>query len=353
VSALHGKVADRIWKRLQPEGRENERLIGSITNGVHTPTWIGPELRALLQKELGSDFLMNLLEPEFREAIHRIPDGAFWEVHRAQKKRLIAMTRKRLAEQQARHGRSPDDLKAVESLLDPGHLTLGFARRFATYKRAALLFRDADRLKKIVGNDDRPVQILFAGKAHPADRPGQELIKEICRTSLSPGFRGRIQFLENYDMRVARFLVQGVDVWLNTPLRPQEASGTSGMKAALNGGLNCSILDGWWCEGYDPSHGWKIGEDQHLDDPDEQDRIDTDSLYRVLEEELVPAYYRIDPETGLPMDWIERMKNAVADLAPRFSTHRMVREYTEKYYLPASGREGWGTGIDEVRLWSP
>ena len=256
-----------------------------------------------------------------------------------------------LLDQFARHGRSPDELRQVHTLLDPDILTLGFARRFATYKRADLLFRDPDRLRAILDDPERPVQVLFAGKAHPADRPGQELIRRIFEASLSPDFRGRILFLENYDMRIARLLVQGVDVWLKNPRRPEEASGTSGMKAAANGALNFSVLDGWWQEGYDPSHGWAIGRPLDYADPVQQDLEDMQSLLATLAGEVVPAYYRRDA-SGLPRDWIARMKRAVGLLAPRFSSHRMLREYTARLYVPASGRQGWGTDLDEVRLWS-
>ncbi|MBD3867331.1 MAG: alpha-glucan family phosphorylase [Acidobacteria bacterium] len=334
VSALHGDVADGIWRHMGRDLADDDRLVGSVTNGVHTPTWIGPEIRALLQEHLGTDFLMNLMGSDFSDRVLAIPDEAIWSAHQEQKKRLIELTRDRLMEQFARHGKGPDELAELENHLSPDHLTIGFARRFATYKRAALVFRDVERLKAIVASDDRPVQILFAGKAHPADRPGQDLIREIFVKTLSPDWRGRIHFIENYNMRIARFLVQGVDVWLNTPRRPQEASGTSGMKVALNGGLNCSILDGWWCEGFDEAHGWAIGNNHHTDDHDEQDKQDADALYHVLEDMLVPAYYQ--EGGGPPAGWIARMKRAIADLAPRFSTARMVREYTERYYLPAS-----------------
>jgi starch phosphorylase len=269
----------------------------------------------------------------------------------AQKRRLVDFARERVLEQLARHGRSPDELRTVQALLDPDILTLGFARRFATYKRADLLFRDAARLQAILTDPDRPVQVLFAGKAHPADRPGQELIRRIFEASLSPELRGRILFLENYDMGIARFLVQGVDVWLNNPRRPEEASGTSGMKAAVNGALNFSVLDGWWQEGYDTAHGWAIGRPLDYTDAAQQDRDDTASLMTTLAEEIVPAYYLRD-RSGLPRSWIARMKTAIGLLVPRFSAHRMVRDYTSRLYVPASARQGWGTDLDEVRLWS-
>jgi starch phosphorylase len=351
VSELHGKVANDMWKHLVPDGPKDRPAVGHVTNGVHTPTWIGPEILGLLQRHVGRDVLERLDADDFVRAVDAIPDRELWDAHRTQKGRLVEFTRHRVRAQFARHGRSPDDLRGVDDLLNPDHLTIGFARRFATYKRAALIFRDLARLKDIVSRDDRPVQILFAGKAHPADRPGQDLIREICHTAVSPEFKGRILFLENYNMRIARYLVQGVDVWLNNPRRPQEASGTSGMKVAVNGGLNCSVLDGWWCEGYDPSHGWAIGDERDWHDPERQDQDDADSLYRVLAEEVVPAFYERDDD--FPIGWVARMKRAIATLTPRFSTSRMLREYTDGYYLPASRRQGWGSELDEVRLWSP
>jgi starch phosphorylase len=353
VSELHGRVADEIWSRLLAERSGDKRAVRHITNGVHTPTWMGPELRDLLEERIGAGCLDRLLDPGFEQAVMTIPDAELWDAHVTQKKRLFQYARERIREQYARHGRAPDDLHEVDDLLDPTFLTIGFARRFATYKRATLIFRDMERLRGIVGSSERPVQILFAGKAHPADRPGQRLIREICEASLTPNLQGRILFLENYSMRMARYLVQGVDLWLNNPRYPQEASGTSGMKVAVNAGLNCSVLDGWWCEGYDPSHGWAFGQGRRNEDFEDQDREDSEDLYRVLSEEVVPCFYRLDEATGLPSEWISRMKKALALLAPRFSTDRMVRDYAEKLYLPASRRQGWGSEFDEVRLWTP
>ncbi len=352
VSELHGRVANDTWRHLKAEPGSGRLAVGHVTNGVHVASWIGPEMRSLLEAQVGPDVLDRLLEPGFEDAVRAVPDVDLWEAHLEQKKRLVLFTRERVRQQFARHGRSPEELARVEGLLDPEILTIGFARRFATYKRAALMFRDLDRLRRIVADGGRAVQILFAGKAHPADRPGQNLIREICRIAQSQDFQGRVLFLEDYDMRIARFLVQGVDLWLNNPRRPQEASGTSGMKVAANGGLNCSVPDGWWCEGYDPSHGWVIGDVAAPANPEEEDATDADALYRVLADEIVPEFYRRDPDSGLPVAWIARMKNALAALAPRFSTARMLREYAERYYLPASRREGWGSEFDEVRLWT-
>jgi starch phosphorylase len=332
VSELHGRVAHEMWKGLLPADAPAPR-VGHVTNGVHLPTWMGAEVTSMLRARLVGEIDPPVPDGRWSAAVLAIPDAEVWAAHRAQKRRLLLFARYQLIEQFARHGRSPDELRAVEQLLDPDALTIGFARRFATYKRAALIFRDLGRLREILTNADRPVQLMFAGKAHPADRPGQDLIREIFRISDSPEFRGRIVFLESYDIRVARHLVQGVDLWLNTPRRPLEASGTSGMKAAINGALNASVLDGWWCEGYNPSHGWTIGQAREYGDPEEQDRDDADSLYRVLCEEIVPCFYDRDGDDGLPHAWIGRMKNAIAELAPRFSASRVLRDYTTSYYL--------------------
>ncbi len=355
VSELHGRVADAMWRHIIPpkEDAADEQRVTHITNGVHVPTWLGPEMGELLRQRLGKGFLTRLLDPGFAEAVVAIPDADLWEAHQAQKKRLIGFGRERLIGQFARHGRSPKELRQIEGLMDPEVLTLGFGRRFATYKRADLIFNDPGRLRSILTESSRPVQMLFAGKAHPADRPGQELIRRIFEASLTPALEGRIVFLENYDMRVARMLVQGVDVWLNTPSRPHEASGTSGMKVAVNGGLNFSVLDGWWCEGYDRTHGWVIGRGQDNPNPAEQNREDAESFYKVLSGEIVPCFYRRDPASGLPVEWISRMKRAIAKLTPRFSTERMLRDYTRKAYLPAALGEEPGAVIQESQFWQP
>ena len=349
VSRLHGQVADSMWSFLWPHAEGPH--VGAITNGVHHPSWIGPELGELLRRHLGADFEHNLLDAGFEDSVAAIPDRDLWEAHQAQKRRLILLSRERVLAQFARHGRSPTDLRKIQSILHEDALTFGFARRFATYKRADLLFRDPARLRDIVGDSDRPVQFLYAGKAHPADRPGQELIRTIVQSALTPEFYGRIVFLEDYDMRTARFLVQGVDVWLNTPRRPQEASGTSGMKAATNGVLNFSVLDGWWAEGFDPAIGWSVGDGGEQTDPSEQDRRDSAGLYRTLAEEIVPCYYDRDETSGLPTRWIARMKKSIGRLGTRFSTHRMVRDYAVKTYVPSLG--GRGAEVDEASYWAP
>lgn len=350
VSKLHGRVADGMWKHLFPEGEAEKEHIGSITNGVHIPTWMGPEMGAMLRRRLGDEFGQRLLDPGFADEVLAIPDDDIWDAHTAQKGRLLTLARERVLGQLARHGRSPEDLRRVQTLLSPDVLTLGFARRFATYKRADLIFRDFERLKALMKSATRPIQILFAGKAHPADKPGQDVLRRIFEAAMSSDLWGHVVLLENYDMRVARFLVQGVDVWLNTPRRPLEASGTSGMKAAANGALNLSVLDGWWAEGYDPALGFAIGRAQDYDDFEQQDSDDSESLYRLLEDEVAATFYDRGP-SGLPHAWIGTMKRSIARLAPRFSTERMVRDYAVRAYLPAM-REGDPT-LDEERLWAP
>jgi len=307
VSELHGAVSRVMWHGLWSDRPAGEVPITSITNGVHARTWISDELEDLL----------GHASPDFSRALE-LPDDVLWTAHRASKERMldfIARTR------------------GVEGL-DPETLTIGFARRFATYKRAGLLFSKPDRLLRLLRDPERPVQILLAGKAHPADEAGKDLIQRVVEFAREHADGSRVVFLPDYEMTLARRLVQGVDVWLNTPLRPMEASGTSGMKAALNGALNCSILDGWWAEGYTPARGFAIGNGDVLEADDAQDAADAESLYRVLEEEVLPAYYERD-EHGLPPRWIEKMRHSIAELGPLFSTTRMVAEYTERLYLPA------------------
>jgi starch phosphorylase len=332
VSRLHGDVSSSMWRHLWPD--RPERPVTHVTNGVHTPTWIGPEMRALFARHLGADWEDHLLEPEYWDRVHAIPDEEVWASHRSQKERLIRFVRERVRVQSARHGRSPDELRAIEGLLDPRALTIGFARRFATYKRAVLVLSDLDRVRGLLTDAARPVQFVFAGKAHPADRAGQDFIRQLV--ALTQGeFRGRIVFLEDYDMEVGRMLVQGCDVWLNTPRRPQEASGTSGQKSPIGGGINCSVLDGWWVEGFRGDNGWAIGDGTAVGE--ESDRGDAASLYRILEQEMVPLFFD-KGEDGLRHRWIAMMKASIASVVPQFSAHRMVRDYVEQIYLPASKR---------------
>ena len=340
VSRLNAEVADGMWRHLFPQQPVEEPVIEPITNGVHLPTWMGPEIRSLFRRRYGSEWLDALMEPTGWDFIQEVADEELWLAHQAQKERFLRFVRSHLREQYARHGRPPDDLREISNLFGADVLTIGFARRFATYKRAGLLFSDLHHLRQILCQQERPVQVIMAGKAHPADRPAQELIQHIYKLSQESDLHGRVAFLENYNIRMGRLMVQGVDVWLNTPRKPLEASGTSGQKAAVNGVLNCSILDGWWPEGYNGENGWAIGDDS---DPTEdwlQDQKDAGSLYQALEEKVVPAFYDRG-ESSLPSRWVAMMKSSIATIGPRFSAGRMVREYAERAYIPlAAGRAG-------------
>jgi starch phosphorylase len=331
VSRLHGQVSSAMWRHLFTDG--NEEPIGHVTNGVHTHSWVGPEMREFYSQHLGADWEQNLLDPSYWKRIWSAPDQALWAAHRAQKERLVRFVRERTRHQAARHGVSPEELREVEGLFDPQALTLGFARRFATYKRAFLIMSDLERLRAIVSDASRPVQLLFAGKAHPADREGQEVVRRLF--ALTHGeFRGHLVFLEDYDIEVGRALVQGCDVWLNTPRKPQEASGTSGQKVPINGGVNVSVLDGWWAEGFRGDNGWAIG-DGHVDpDTAAQDRADAEALYRVLSDEVIPRFFARD-ESGLPREWLRTMKASIESVVAPFSAHRMVRDYVVGSYMPA------------------
>ncbi len=333
VSKLNAEVTGRMWRHLFPDHESAASPIRPITNGVHTGTWLGQETQELLGRHLSPKWPSMLLATDGWDKVRAIPDAELWAAHHAQKERLGRFTRSRLRDLHARHGASPDELRAIDALFDPRALTLGFARRFATYKRARLVFADEARLRALLADDDRPVQMIFAGKAHPADRPGQELIQHIFELSRSAGFTGKVFFLENYDIRMGRMLVQGVDLWLNTPRRPLEASGTSGQKVAMNGGLNFSIADGWWPEGFNGDNGWVIGSEESMSDEARQDAADAESLYEILESEIVPLYYERDGD-DLPRRWIAMMKASIASLTPRFSARRMVRDYAEQAYLP-------------------
>jgi starch phosphorylase len=332
VSLLHGATANATWEGVIT------RPILAITNGIHTPSWLGAPIRELYEGNLGADLdNMDDATPESRfwERLDRIPDRDLWRAHQRQKLELSIFARGRLRNQFARHGAAPSELEELEHVLDPDILTIGFARRFATYKRAGLLFSDLDRLAHLLWSEDRPVQVIFAGKAHPADRPGQSVIQDIFGRSRSDKLRGRVFIIEDYDIRIGRFLVQGVDVWLNNPRRPLEASGTSGMKAAANGIVNVSVLDGWWDEGWTGDNGWAIGGRETNPDEGAQDWADAQDLYRLLEQEIVPAYYERDAQ-GLPDRWLRLMRSSIASTIWRFSTTRMLHEYAERLYLPES-----------------
>ena len=335
VSKLHSQTANATWKDIV------DHEIQAITNGVHGPTWVGSPVDELFSRHLDSDLRAldaGSGQDRFWERLDRVPREDLWEAHLRQKRELAIFVHGRLRSQFARHGEAPSILAEADTALDPAIMTIGFARRFATYKRAALLFTDMDRLARLLWDPERPLQIIFAGKAHPADRPGQSVIQEIFQRSRSSQLRGRVFILEDYDMRVARFLVQGVDAWLNNPRRPLEASGTSGMKAAQNGVPNISVLDGWWDEGYEGDNGWAIGGREQSPDEAAQDWSDAQDLYRLLEEELIPSYY--DRETsGVPTRWTNVMRRSMESAIWRFSTTRMLQEYTERLYLPAAGVE--------------
>jgi starch phosphorylase len=333
VSQLHAETANGTWREVSPK-----EILG-ITNGVHGPSWIGAPIADLLEHHLdvNLDDIDEASEARrFWERLDRVPSKELWEAHARQKRELALFARGRLRNQFARHGEAPSVLAELEQALDPDILTVGFARRFATYKRAGLIFHEIDRLAKLLWDEKRPIQVVFAGKAHPADRPGQRVIQEIFQRSRSPQLRGRVFILEDYDMRIARFLVQGVDVWLNNPRRPLEASGTSGMKAAMNAVVNVSVLDGWWDEGFEGDNGWAIGGREMNPDEGAQDWADAQDLYRLLEEEIIPAYYDRDAN-GIPKRWLEVARRSMSSTLWRFSTTRMLHEYTERLYLPAAG----------------
>jgi starch phosphorylase len=335
VSALHGDVSRKMWQFLWPGLDTDEVPIGSITNGIHTFSWIAPAINQLYGRYFDADWGRYVDQQAFwDEHIHQLPDEELWKVHTQCKEALITYARQKLKQQHLRLGEGALQMAEFDHMLSPNALIIGFARRFATYKRATLIFRDKKRLSRILHDPQRPVQIVFAGKAHPADEPGKALIKQIYEASRSEEFRGKIIFLENYDIDMARFLVAGTDLWLNNPIRPYEASGTSGQKAALNGQPNCSILDGWWAEGYNGKNGWAIGEEREYHDQETQAEADSLSLYHLLEEEIIPTFFERDHD-GIPHRWLDYMKEAIRTCAPQFSMRRMVKDYTTQYYVPA------------------
>ncbi len=336
VSMLNGEVADRMWRHLFPDKPEDEPAVDAITNGVHGQTWLGPEMKSLLARLLGERWWGELHERTGWEKVRELDLDELWKIHMVQKEALMRFVRARLREQYARHGWPPFDLRKVDGMVKGEALTIGFARRCATYKRAGLLVTDLHRLRQILTNRERPVQVLIAGKAHPADRPGQDLIRHLFKLSQEPDLRGHIVFLENYDMRVAQKMVRGVDVWLNTPRRPMEASGTSGQKAAMNGVLNFSILDGWWPEAYRPELGWAIGADFEGGEKWQEDEQDALSLYQLLEDEIVPTFYDRD-ENNVPMRWAEKMLDSIVTVGAGFSASRMVIDYIDNAYAPRFG----------------
>jgi glycogen phosphorylase len=336
VSELHGHVSRRMWKFLWPSiENEDDVPINYVTNGVHTGTWMARRMRALLDTHLGPDWLDHLDDPEIWTKLESIPAKELWEVHLHLKRKLVFYALERARQRWLKADFHPVQAIASGVMLDPYGLTIGFARRFATYKRANLIFSDLERLLDLLNRPNRPVQIIFAGKAHPADEPGKHIIQEVYRIVKKAENGGRLVFLEDYDMNLARYLVQGVDVWMNNPRRPNEASGTSGMKAALNGVLNFSVLDGWWREAYNGRNGWAIGEDPGLD-VEVEDEADAESLYDVLENQVIPLYYDGRSADNVPEEWLAMIKNSMQTIIPQFSTMRMVKEYIERLYFPSN-----------------
>jgi starch phosphorylase len=329
VSAKHGEVSRAMWQGLFPE-RAGDVPIHHVTNGVHARSWISPLLWDLYDRHLGADWPSRVRDRDFWDRVGEIPNAELWAVHQILKERLVSYARHRTAQTMVARGDSPELVAEAYELFDPRALTIGFARRFAGYKRGDLLFHDADRLAELLGDPERPVQVLFAGKAHPNDGEGKGIMRRVVELAREPRFAKWIVFLEDYDINIARHLVRGVDVWLNNPRRPLEASGTSGQKVAVNGGLNLSVLDGWWLEGYDGANGWAIGGTEAGLAHDEEDRRDAASLYELLAGEVLPLYY--DREGGVPHGWVEMMKRSIKTLTPVYNTDRMVAEYAERFY---------------------
>ncbi|MEW6253095.1 MAG: alpha-glucan family phosphorylase, partial [Planctomycetota bacterium] len=337
VSQLHADVARGMWQGYWPGIPRDEVPIRHVTNGIHARSWTGPTMTDLLDQYLGPGWPEAPPDDPLWQRIDEIPDTELWRVHVRRREWMIAAIRRRLRDQLKGRGAPPAEVKAAEEVLDPEALTIGFARRFAPYKRATLILRNLERLARLIQNRERPVQIIFGGKAHPNDGAGKELIKHIAAICARPEFRKRLVFLENYDISLARVLVQGVDVWLNTPLRLHEASGTSGMKVPANGGVNLSCLDGWWPEAFDGENGWAIGDGRVYEDLAYQDHVEAESLYNLLEREIVPLFYERGEE-NIPRGWLRRMKNSMRTILPQYNTNRMLREYAEVMYLPALRR---------------
>ncbi len=343
VSRLHGRTTRQMWRTMWPNIPDDEIPIGHVTNGVHFESWISHDMYELYDRYLGPRWRAEPADRSLWNKVETIPSEELWRTHERRRERLVAFARRRLLEQLIRRGAPASEVEEAEDVLDSRALTVGFARRFATYKRATLFLRDAERLARILNNPERPVQIIFAGKAHPRDEAGKELIHEIATLIRRPEFRRHMVFIEDYDMTVARYLVQGADVWLNTPLRPNEACGTSGMKAAANGVLNISTLDGWWAEAWEDAGregrriGWAIGRGEGQQDRNYQDQMEAEALYELLEREVVPLFYE-RTHGGLPRKWTEWMKSAISTLCHYYNTHRMVREYTERFYLMAHSK---------------
>jgi starch phosphorylase len=335
VSELHATVSRRMWRRVWPGVPDHEIPIAPITNGIHTASWFSTEIARLYDRYLGPRWFEEPTAHRIWERVDHIPDSELWRSRERLRERLIAYARGRLRWQLERRGVHRTATKFTSEVLDPEVLTVGFARRFATYKRATLLFRDPERLARIINRQDQPIQFIFAGKAHPKDHLGKELIREIIHLVGREEFRRRVVFLEDYDIEMAKVLIAGVDIWLNTPRRPLEASGTSGMKVPVNGGINVSVLDGWWCEGFRGDNGWAIGHGEEYEDHGYQDELESLALYDLLETEVAPLFYKRGSD-GLPRDWIAMMKASMRTIIPVFNTNRMTEDYCERFYLPAS-----------------
>lgn len=335
VSELHGHVSREMWHNIWPDLPKEEIPIKHITNGVHPSSWISHDLNELYESYFGPKYREKPGDPKHWEKVDKIPDTELWRIHNKRRERLVFFARKRLNQQLTRRGASQLIIKAADQLLDPRVLTISFARRFSTYKRGNLIFSDPERLARIINDNKRPLQIIMAGKAHPLDNPGKEIIRDVIKLIGEERFRNRIIFLEDYDINVARYMVQGSDVWLNNPRRPQEASGTSGMKSTFNGGLHLSILDGWWAEGYSDEVGFKIGNGEDYDNVDVQDKLESEMLYNTLEREVIPLFYDRD-ESGVPIKWLSKMKASIKMSGQKFSAQHMLINYAEKFYTRAT-----------------
>ena len=333
VSNLHGAVSRELFADVWPEIAANESPIGYVTNGIHTCSWLSPNLKQLYNKYLIPYWQDKIQYDYVWEKIKNIPDEKLWEAHQARKEKLLNIVKNNVTERLRRSGYNYEDINSITSKLNPNALTIGFARRFATYKRATLIFKDLERITQILNNSDRPVQLIFAGKAHPADKQGQDLIKFIHDVSMMPQFKGKIFLLENYNIAMSRYLISGVDVWLNNPRRPMEASGTSGQKASVNGVINFSVLDGWWAEGYNQKNGWRIGFNSDYESYEAQDVTDSQNIYETLEQKIIPAYYNKE-KNGISKEWLDYMKESIISTGGKYSTSRMLSDYTSQFYIP-------------------
>ena len=348
VSKLHGAVSRELFGDVWSNIASNESPITHVTNGVHTCSWVAPNIKDLYNEYLMPYWQDNIHLDSTWDKVYNIPDEKLWKAHNARKEKLIKLVKENITNRLKGSGISYDEIKDITSKLNPNALTIGFSRRFATYKRATLIFRDLERITQILNDETRPVQIIFAGKAHPADKEGQTLIKYIHEISMMPQFKGKVFILENYNIAMARYLVSGVDVWLNNPRRPMEASGTSGQKVAINGVVNFSVLDGWWAEGYNMRNGWAIGTSKEYDSYEEQDIADSNSMYNILENKIIPTYYSQD-KNGMSREWLTLMKNSIASNSGRFSTARMVVDYVEQLYMPlADVSDAYYTNLESV-----